>query len=63
MRARLKSGSSYGTLIKELRLLSRAVFIVGADDNIQYVEYVKEVATHPNYDAALSALKEKASAH
>ncbi len=50
-------GNAYGTLIKELRLLSRAVFIIGADDKVQYVEYVKEVATHPNYDAALNALK------
>lgn len=50
-------GKAYGTLIKELRLLSRAIFIVGADDKVQYVEYVKEVATHPNYDAALNALK------
>jgi len=55
-------GKAYGTLIKELRLLSRAIFIVGADDKVQYVEYVKEVATHPNYDAALSALKAKAGA-
>lgn len=54
-------GKAYGTLIKELRLLSRAVFIVGADDKVQYVEYVKEVATHPNYDAALNALKAGAS--
>lgn len=50
-------GKAYGTLIKELRLLSRAIFVVGADDKIQYVEYVKEVASHPNYDAALNALK------
>jgi len=50
-------GRSYGTLIKELRLLSRAIFIIGADDKVQYVEYVKEVATHPNYDNALNALK------
>lgn len=50
-------GTAYGVLIKELRLLSRAVFIVGADDKIQYAEYVKEVTQHPNYDAALNALK------
>ena len=55
-------GKAYGTLIKELRLLSRAVFVVDANDNVQYVEYVKEVATHPNYDAALNALKAKAGA-
>jgi peroxiredoxin len=50
------------TLIKELRLLSRAIFIVGADDKVQYVEYVKDVASHPNYDAALNALKQGAHA-
>ena len=50
-------GLAYGALIKELRLLARAVFIIGADDKIQYVEYVKEVTQHPNYDAALNALK------
>jgi thiol peroxidase len=55
-------GRAYGTLIKELRLLSRAIFIIGPDDKVQYVEYVKDVASHPNYEAALSALKEKAPA-
>ncbi len=49
---------AYGTLIKELRLSSRAIFIVDASDTVQYVEYVKEVASHPNYDAALNALKQ-----
>ena len=49
-------GRSWGTLIKELRLLSRAVFVVDPSDKVQYVEYVKEVTTHPNYDAALNAL-------
>src|SRR6266849_7991561 len=37
-------GRAYGTLIKELRLLSRAIFEVGPDDTVQYVEYVKDVA-------------------
>ncbi len=47
-------GQAYGALIKELHLLTRAVFIIGPDDKVQYVEYVKEVTTHPNYDAALA---------
>ncbi len=55
-------GKNYGVLIKELRLLTRAVFIVGADDKIQYVEYVKEVTTPPDYDKALNALKAGARA-
>ena len=50
-------GEAYGTLIKELHLLTRAVFIIGADDKVQYVEYVKEVTNHPNYDAALTLFK------
>src|SRR6202166_2269516 len=55
-------GKAYGTLIKELRLLARAVFVVDPSDKVQYVEYVKEVTTHPNYDAALNALKQGARA-
>jgi thiol peroxidase len=50
-------GKAYGVLIKELRLLSRAVFVVGPDDKIQYVEYVKEITEHPNYEKALNTLK------
>ncbi|MDP3920292.1 MAG: thiol peroxidase [Candidatus Omnitrophota bacterium] len=49
-------GKAYGVLIKELRLLARAVFVVGPDNKIQYAEYVKEVTQHPNYDKVLSAL-------
>ena len=50
-------GEHYGTLIKELRIESRAIFVVDKENTIRYVEYVKEVADHPNYDAALSAVK------
>ena len=50
-------GTAYGLLIKELRLLARAVVVIGADDKIQYIEVVKEVTQHPDYDAALNALK------
>jgi thiol peroxidase len=49
-------GTAYGVLIKELRLLSRAVFIVDKDDTVLYVEYVKEVGQPPDYDRALEAL-------
>jgi len=51
-------GSNYGTLIKELRLDSRAIFVVDENDIIRHIEYVREVATHPSYDAALEATKE-----
>ena len=50
-------GTSYGVLIKELRLLARSIFIVSASDKIEYVEIVKEVTTHPDYEKALNALK------
>jgi thiol peroxidase len=50
-------GESYGTLIKELRILSRAIFVLGPDNTLKYVEYVPEVADHPNYEAALAAVK------
>ena len=50
-------GNQYGVLIKELRLLSRALFVVDKGDMISYVEYVKEVADQPDYDSALQALK------
>lgn len=48
-------GENYGVLIKELRLLARAVFVIDSNDKITYVEYVKEVTDHPDYDAVLSA--------
>jgi thiol peroxidase len=50
-------GTNYGVLIKELRLLARAIFLIDKDDNVRYAEYVKEVGMHPNYDAALNAIK------
>ena len=53
-------GHAFGCLIKELRLLARAVFVVDASGTVQYVEYVKEVTTHPNYDTALAAVRKLA---
>ncbi|MEP6716227.1 MAG: thiol peroxidase [Terriglobia bacterium] len=50
-------GAAYGTLIKELRILSRAIFVIGPDNKVKYVEYVPEVANFPNYEAALTAVK------
>ncbi|MGH9520518.1 MAG: thiol peroxidase, partial [Terriglobales bacterium] len=51
-------GQAMGTLIKELRLESRAIFVVDKDGIIRYVEYVPEIGSHPNYDAALAAAKQ-----
>jgi len=53
-------GSSYGTLIKELRIESRAIFVLDRNNVVKHAEYVKEVADHPNYEAALAAAKEVA---
>lgn len=50
-------GQAYGTLIKDLRIMSRAIFVVDPQNQIRYAEYVKEVADHPNYEAALSSAK------
>jgi len=55
-------GQNYGCLIEGLPipLLSRAVFVVDKGGKISYVEYVTEVASHPNYDSAVAALKQAA---
>jgi thioredoxin-dependent peroxiredoxin len=50
-------GEHYGTLIKDLRIESRAIFVLDKDNTIKHVEYVKEVADHPNYEAALTAAR------
>ncbi len=55
-------GEAYGTLIKDLRILSRAIFVVDPQNKLRYVEYVKEVADHPNYESALAAAKSLAGA-
>lgn len=55
-----KFGEDYGVLIKGGpldRCLARAIFVVGADGSLKHVEYVSEIAEHPNYDAALAAAK------
>ena len=53
-------GQSYGVLITGGpldRCLTRAIFVVGADNKIKHVEYVPEITSHPNYDAVLAAAK------
>ena len=50
-------GSQYGTLIKELRIESRAIFVVDKNNTIKHAEYVKEVADFPNYESALAAAR------
>jgi thiol peroxidase len=53
-------GRAYGTLIKELRLLARSIFVVDAGGTVRYAEYVPEMASHPNYEAALAATRQVA---
>ncbi len=53
-------GTAYGTLIQELRLLTRAIFVVDGAGTVRYAEYVPEVTSHPNYDAALAAVRQLA---
>jgi len=48
-------GAAYGVLIKELRLLARAIFVIDKNDVIQYTEIVPDITNHPDYDKALSA--------
>jgi len=50
-------GEAYGVLIKELRLLARAIFVVDKQGTVQYLQLVKEVTEEPDYDAVLEAVK------
>jgi thioredoxin-dependent peroxiredoxin len=50
-------GLKYGVLIKDRGLLARAIFVIGRDGVVRYVELLPEVSHEPDYDAALSALR------
>ena len=50
-------GSAYGTYLKGLRLEARAIFVVNEETIVTYVEYVKEVTDHPDYEKAIEAVK------
>jgi len=50
-------GDAWGTRIKEMGREQRSVFVVDADGVVQYAEYVPEIAQHPDYAAALAALR------
>ncbi len=49
-------GLAYGTLVKEIRVLSRAIFVVDRNGIVQHVEYVPEIGQHPDYDKAMAAI-------
>ena len=51
-------GNAFGVLIKELRLLARAVFVVNKDGIVRYIQIVDELTNEPDYEAALKAAKE-----
>ena len=53
-------GAAYGVLIKEVRLLARSVFVLDREGVIRYIQIVSEVASEPDYDAALAAIKQLA---
>jgi thiol peroxidase len=50
-------GTAYGILIKELRLLARAIFIVDQEGIIRYIEIVQDLSAEPDYDQALKIVK------
>ncbi|MNE38426.1 putative thiol peroxidase [compost metagenome] len=51
-------GKAYGVFIKEFALDHRAVFVLDKDNTIRYVEVLKEMSEHPNYDAPIDAVKQ-----
>ena len=50
-------GEHYGTLIPDLRIESRAIFVVDGSNTIRHAEYVQEVGDFPNYETALAAAR------
>ena len=52
-------GNRYGTHIQELRLEQRSVFVVNEQDVVTYAEYIQEFGQHPNYEAALAAVRDE----
>lgn len=51
-------GKKYGFFIKENKLLARGIVVIGPNGVVDYVEYVNNIATEPNYQAALDAAAE-----
>lgn len=49
--------SAYGIMIKELKLLARAVFVIDADDTVRYIQIVPEVTSEPDYAAVMAAVR------
>lgn len=53
----LDFGLKYGFVIEELRLLSRGIIIIDENNKISYIEYVKEITKHPDYEKAIEELE------
>lgn len=53
-------GRDYGVLLKEWRLLQRAVFVIDGGGTITHAEYVADQMTEPDYDAAVAAARQAA---
>ncbi len=51
-------GLAYGVLIKELRLLARAAFVVDKDGDLAYLQIVGELTDEPDYEEILGAIKQ-----
>ncbi len=54
-------GEHYGTLISDMRMESRAVFVVDKDNRIRYAQYVPDLNDHPDYEAALEVARQLAN--
>lgn len=53
----LSFGLAYGFVIEELRVLSRGIVVIDEKNVVRYIEYVKEVSDHPDYEKAIEAIK------
>jgi thiol peroxidase len=53
----LPFGQAYGTAVPELGVDQRAIFVVDSADTVRYVEYVPGIGQHPDYEAALDAVR------
>lgn len=56
-----KFGQDYGVLIKEWRLLQRAVLVIDKNDKIVYAEYVPDQMAEPNYENTVNAIRDAVS--
>ena len=50
-------GAKYGGLLKDQRILRRAVFVVDKDDRVVYVEYMPALGEEPDYEEVLKVAK------